>query len=1199
MHYIGISTVSILGAGSGGGSGSSSSINVVIDCRASLTCAVSTAFLFAPSITAEASVGASVVNSINIPASIDAEASVVAPLTLIQPLSASIDASAALSTSIFTSIAIPASITAEASVVASVVNSIAIPASIEAEASLTSNVVAPDPVELEVMNAYGISFVDYEANGISAASPTWVEADSVVTSGSDVTTIVDKSGTGDNYSKAGGVGNQPQLVSSVYNGRPVIRFIEEDAVYFSTVANANTYLDNDSTAFLVYLSSHSVGEISGVFEENAAPNERVVFYSENRSVAPFRLLNYSVDALANPIDYPAQIFPGVLRLITYVKSGANISAWDNGNLIGSTTDLGQSFTGNTNFSIGRQQAGGLQFDGDFAFMLVENGAASTAHRQNMEILIADRFGIPIAGASWLNAYNELEQAIILQEQYYKDQVEGGALDSHFYLALEADHGVTTSGSDVTVWTDKYNAVAFIPEPASNDNSPALLTNSLNGNPVISFDRNNQESLSAPSTTMQGLNTFQIVMVVKPVTTDGNSVRALNKGVGTSGNREFLLAFKDDAGDYLRVNVFNDTSSSNTVVDINYGRPLFGEWQLVTMYYDDATDAINGDLYDLSGSDTATQDIEALNDRLKIARSVADAAGDYSSLDVAAVICLVDDTYAEDAKLYLANKYGLAYDGAQWLEDLADPMAKAVCIAFGITKDEHTANTFSNYITALYESDFGLSTTGNLVNSWADKSGNSNTFTSSGANRPTLLPADSRVNGLPAVYFNGAAGEYWLEAAAALVNPQSNFTFIGAYDTFSVYAASMASNLVTYSSAIIFGGHNSDTSLWMNSTAADRIEVGVERFGLYTVISRLSPDEVQLYQDTVSLETINPSRKSTVGGTVLGARADKTTSFYEGIHAVVLIVDYDISETQRNTLEAAIVSKYNPTFMNILHDVPVDAEASVSAAISTTIAIPATVNAEASVSAVVQSSQYSEEYQAVLDRATTQGYTQPSEAQRTLQNTLMQSFVSTAAWAAADSVAVFMTDGDSNFALINWKNPTATGWATENTVTFTSNLGFTTNGTDSRLFDSTTFSNHTQNSAGVIFYLPSDAGGNDYITNISSNGASGKLVNTNATLIRFNSTTNNGLLLGQWGGLTVGGVRAVVRNGSTTGFVRADEFTASGTIATSTANSPIDQIGKRNTLYGAVNIGIIWVGGAFSEADFDTIRAAIDTYVAAI
>ena len=63
------------------------------------------------------------------------------------------------------------------------------------------------------------------------------------------------------------------------------------------------------------------------------------------------------------------------------------------------------------------------------------------------------------------------------------------------------------------------------------------------------------------------------------------------------------------------------------------------------------------------------------------------------------------------------------------------------------------------------------------------------------------------------------------------------------------------------------------------------------------------------------------------------------------------------------------------------------------------------------------------YQAILDYATAQGYTLPSDSQKLLQNQLVVDLKASGVWLKLDTFANFATDGSSNFALIDWKRLT--------------------------------------------------------------------------------------------------------------------------------------------------------------------------------
>lgn len=112
-----------------------------------------------------------------------------------------------------------------------------------------------------------------------------------------------------------------------------------------------------------------------------------------------------------------------------------------------------------------------------------------------------------------------------------------------------------------------------------------------------------------------------------------------------------------------------------------------------------------------------------------------------------------------------------------------------------------------------------------------------------------------------------------------------------------------------------------------------------------------------------------------------------------------------------------------------------------------------------------------DYQAVLNYATTQGYTLPSAGQQTLQNQLVVDLKAGGVWNKLDTLAVFATNGNIDFALIDWKR--LSQYTAVNSPTFTTNEGFTGNGTssyvDSNFNPSTSGVNYTLNDASRYFF----------------------------------------------------------------------------------------------------------------------------------
>ena len=150
--------------------------------------------------------------------------------------------------------------------------------------------------------------------------------------------------------------------------------------------------------------------------------------------------------------------------------------------------------------------------------------------------------------------------------------------------------------------------------------------------------------------------------------------------------------------------------------------------------------------------------------------------------------------------------------------------------------------------------------------------------------------------------------------------------------------------------------------------------------------------------------------------------------------------------------------------------------------------------------------YDSDYQAVLNYATTQGYTLPSAGQQTLQNQLVVK--AGGIWSKLDTFAVFATNGDINFALIDWKR--LSQYTAVNSPTFITNVGFQGNGTssyvDTNFNPLTSGVNYTLNNASRYFFPHAFSGIGRMDGNTSGNVNS--IARQSVTTQRINSSANN-------------------------------------------------------------------------------------------
>jgi len=108
-----------------------------------------------------------------------------------------------------------------------------------------------------------------------------------------------------------------------------------------------------------------------------------------------------------------------------------------------------------------------------------------------------------------------------------------------------------------------------------------------------------------------------------------------------------------------------------------------------------------------------------------------------------------------------------------------------------------------------------------------------------------------------------------------------------------------------------------------------------------------------------------------------------------------------------------------------------------------------------------------DYQAVLDQASSLGYTAPSAAQQTLQNTLVTDLKTAGIWSKLDALYVMANDGSREFGRLNWASPSNFELSElPSTPTFTLNEGFSAgNGLDTGInmgVDTTQFNQSTLN-----------------------------------------------------------------------------------------------------------------------------------------
>jgi hypothetical protein len=241
-----------------------------------------------------------------------------------------------------------------------------------------------------------------------------------------------------------------------------------------------------------------------------------------------------------------------------------------------------------------------------------------------------------------------------------------------------------------------------------------------------------------------------------------------------------------------------------------------------------------------------------------------------------------------------------------------------------------------------------------------------------------------------------------------------------------------------------------------------------------------------------------------------------------------------------------------------------------------------------------------DYQAVLDYATTQGYTLPSAGQQTLQNQLVVDLKAGGIWNKLDTFGVFATDGSSDFALIDWKR--LSQYTAVNSPAFTTNVGFSGNGTsayvNTNFNPSTSGVNYTLNNASRIMYgnLPDDGGypesaggGGDNLTR-SVNGNNRQRINQGGAGVSVAPPI--------WGGSNI--LKVINR----TSIINVEMFlnlTQTSATATSLSISNNNQwiLAGNSGFASSVNIFKIYGMGASLVSENTDLYNALNTYITSL
>lgn len=223
--------------------------------------------------------------------------------------------------------------------------------------------------------------------------------------------------------------------------------------------------------------------------------------------------------------------------------------------------------------------------------------------------------------------------------------------------------------------------------------------------------------------------------------------------------------------------------------------------------------------------------------------------------------------------------------------------------------------------------------------------------------------------------------------------------------------------------------------------------------------------------------------------------------------------------------------------------------------------------------------FNTEYNTILTRATALGYTLPSASQQIKQNDLITAMKASGAWDSLDAFWVMATDGSSDFATLNWKNPLLYQLVFTNSV-FTPNKGFKPNGTDG--FGETNFNpstngvNYTLNNASRVLHVTTAP--------TVGNRMEGFKTSTTSRSLYLNSTlhTINGGVISATVDLTGTTVKGIFRStGTNVKFINDTTETDVTATVTALANETF-VLGRSSTVFSNTELGMYGLGNNFAS-----------------
>lgn len=831
---------------------------------------------------------------------------------------------------------------------------------------------------------------------VTSGLTMWIKADGSVTAdGSNkVSQWADQTPYANNANQSSS-GNQPTLVTTRtdLNGKPVIRF-DGGSTFLDVTDNASIKPANAITVIAI-AQTNNLGTYQDIVSHSLSYNwygeERWPLYSYDLGIFPNNVERGYIgfgppdngDSSAGDDLSGSTARATQMSISTLVYDGTNVNGTGasvniyNSGTLQATAALSTPIRYDTNahdLLVGAAEPnwgwGNPQytdfFSGDIAEVLVYNRALTTAEKQQMEVYLADKYGVYHPDATWPSAYSSDVQTLIAANGWTKAEADAYVAyaasettvpASGLTVWLKADSSVTADGSNkVSQWGDQtiYHNNA---NQSNSGNQPTFVASrtDLNDEPVIRFDGSSNFLDVTDTPSVKPTNAVTVIAVAQTNSSGQQDLVSHGMSYNWYSEQRWPL-YSYDLG------IFSNNVERGYIGfgPPNNGDPSAGDdlagsaarahqMSISSLTYDGA----HLNIYEagiaqgsVALSSPILYDGTTPHDLIVGAYSTYYGITNYFNGDMAEVFVYnraITTTERQQIEGYLADKYGVYAPNATW------PTAYSSDVQELITANEWTQAQADAYVTfAASESsvpsgglsvwlkaDTGVTADGSgKVSVWADQTPNGNNANQTNTgNQPTLVTTRTDLNGKPVIRFDGSTS-YLDITDSPSIKPTQAITVVALAQTNSTATQDLVSHGLTFNyygeqrwpmysydlgidpnnverGYIGFGTGQGDPS-----SGADLAGTG-SRFDQMSISSMVFDGaNLQIYDGGIAQGSMPVGAPILYDGTnahdlILGAFSTfyGITNYFSGDMAEVLVYNRALTPTERQQAEGYLADKY--------------------------------------------------------------------------------------------------------------------------------------------------------------------------------------------------------------------------------------------------------------------------------------------------